>query len=772
MNNAGGHITRHLAAWALLLLLPAIGLGLSLHFNRAAISSDLLQLLPSHTTDAARGTAFNALHKIFGQALIVEIAHVEPSAENLHRARQTLLGSQPPFVSDRIWIGGESPLQLTAIHDSSHDDPPDTWFWPLLFPQWLEARVTAHDLDPDVAETYSILAHQVVADLNAFLDDPLATVLSSWLPHDPLLLLPSALQNLTTPHQTPKSAADDNTITLWLPVQANPFSREGQSAMLEWQQQAADALSHAFPAATITVQGLHNPAIESEARIRREVLLLNICSAIIVLCLLTTALRHPRRVLALSIPILSAILWGAWATLTVFGAIHILAIGIASVLFGVAVDYGLHVSTHAAANNEPNLRRSFAAIRRPLLIGALSTAFGFAFLLLAPIEAIRQVGVMIPAGVCAALLACRFLLPLTAGPAAPLPPRVQYILETPIPATQRHHIRLLLSILSIFCLFYLIQPTFNDSPDSLQPPAGEQQIAYAKLRDAIIQGDASTPLWLTYATSTSEFNKRLTAAREAGAQPPVAQFTAATEVDPQLIAAFSSNRKLFVDHLHQALEDNGFDSAAFAPALTALANADHWLDEEAIAAAIPAITDQLSGPDRALVGSDSGILFTVYPAPAARPAPPHGTVLASEVERITSTLATARAGMIHWLLAALTTLTLIFCLTIGTRLTPLLVLIPTTAVALPLATLSLLGGITLLALLGGIMGFCLALDYAAFTISNRPQPVPSVRLSALTTGSVFAVLAFSSIPAVSQMGITVAAAVAIGALAAEAFGRG
>jgi predicted exporter len=62
-------------------------------------------------------------------------------------------------------------------------------------------------------------------------------------------------------------------------------------------------------------------------------------------------------------------------------------------------------------------------------------------------------------------------------------------------------------------------------------------------------------------------------------------------------------------------------------------------------------------------------------------------------------------------------------------------------------------------LLGAFLALCLSLDYAIFTGDRAARgesgPPPSVRLSALNTTAAFGILAFSRIPVVAALGITV-----------------
>jgi predicted exporter len=71
-------------------------------------------------------------------------------------------------------------------------------------------------------------------------------------------------------------------------------------------------------------------------------------------------------------------------------------------------------------------------------------------------------------------------------------------------------------------------------------------------------------------------------------------------------------------------------------------------------------------------------------------------------------------------------------------------------------------------LLGAFLGVCLSHNYAIFSAENaNGTPPVAIRLSALSTASSFGVLAFSQIPVIHALGLTVAAIVLTALTAVE-----
>ena len=93
------------------------------------------------------------------------------------------------------------------------------------------------------------------------------------------------------------------------------------------------------------------------------------------------------------------------------------------------------------------------------------------------------------------------------------------------------------------------------------------------------------------------------------------------------------------------------------------------------------------------------------------------------------------------------------------------IVVPLLACVFTFGVLGLTGkALNLFHLLGAFLALCLSLDYAIFTGDRAARgetgPPPSVRLSALNTTASFGILAFSQIPVVSGLGVTVALIVA------------
>jgi predicted exporter len=146
-------------------------------------------------------------------------------------------------------------------------------------------------------------------------------------------------------------------------------------------------------------------------------------------------------------------------------------------------------------------------------------------------------------------------------------------------------------------------------------------------------------------------------------------------------------------------------------------------------------------------------------------------VAASQLQSLNRLFAGYRASALRLSLAGLALVGLGVLLTYGVRDGLRIFAIPAGAC---LGVFGLLGWtgqpLNLFHLLGAFLGVCLTHNYSIFSATSayRREPPPvSVRLSALTTGASFGVLALSSIPVVRALGVTVSAMVVLALVVIE-----
>jgi predicted exporter len=264
--------------------------------------------------------------------------------------------------------------------------------------------------------------HQAIGDSLAALASPEGLLLKALFPHDPTGEMLAIVESLDASH-APHTAAgvwssSDGARALLLAQTSAPGSdTDGQQAACEALRRAFAAAVAALPApqrAGLRLQMSGPPvfAVASRATIEAQVLRLSCISALLILVLLSAVYRS-LPVLALTlVPVASGALAGVAAVALAFPAVHGITLGFGVTLIGEAVDYSIYLFIQRPAGF---LRSVWPTIR----LGVLTSICGFAALLPSSFPGLAQLGLYSVAGLIAAALVTRFVLP------AWLPPQLQ-----------------------------------------------------------------------------------------------------------------------------------------------------------------------------------------------------------------------------------------------------------------------------------------------------------------------------------------------------------
>jgi len=212
------------------------------------------------------------------------------------------------------------------------------------------------------------------------------------------------------------------------------MSRDGQRALLMVNTRAAGSDTDAQEAAVGLLQGefaaardslvgrypalkesrlqLSGPGVfgvEARARIRDEATRFSLLGTLIIVCLLLAVYRSWRALLLGLVPVASGALAGVAAVSLGFGVVHGITLGFGITLIGEAVDYSIYLFIQSGeTGNREWLRRFWPTIR----LGVLTSVCGFAALLFSGFPGLAQLGLYSIAGLVAAALVTRFVLPL------------------------------------------------------------------------------------------------------------------------------------------------------------------------------------------------------------------------------------------------------------------------------------------------------------------------------------------------------------------------
>lgn len=165
-------------------------------------------------------------------------------------------------------------------------------------------------------------------------------------------------------------------------------------------------------------------AVSTRDRIQADVRLLSVLSFLLILLLAWLGFRRPVLVFLLGLPMAIGVLAGLATVQATFGFVHGITLAFGACLVGIAIDYPLHILAHATGDGDTT--RSARNIWPTLRLGALTSVAAFLPFMLADFPGLAQIGTFVGAGLVAALFSARFLFPA-------LCPQVDHI-----PISDRH----------------------------------------------------------------------------------------------------------------------------------------------------------------------------------------------------------------------------------------------------------------------------------------------------------------------------------------------
>ncbi len=377
-----------------LAVLVAVGFAIS---QRLQLSGDLRKFMPSAQTPAQK-LLLDELGEGPGSRLLlmsIQGADAETLAAQSQQVSQALSSDEHfSFVANGADAG------LDAIPERLR--PYRYLLSPTLDTQRFDAAYLGDELKTRVQD----------------LGSPAASLLEPLLPSDP------TLETLRVAEAMQPANAPQRLHEVW-------FDRAGERALLAietkaagfdptGQQLAVKAVQDAFAQArgtsrsTMTLTGPGAFSVEIGGRTQREASLIGTADTIGLILLLLIAYRNWRTPLFGVLPLASAGLAGLGAVALLFESVHGITVAFGFTLIGVVQDYPIHLFSHQRAGISPwaNAR----AIWPTLATGVASTCIAYVTFLFSGVDGLQQLAVFTIAGLAAAALSTRLLLPALIDP--------------------------------------------------------------------------------------------------------------------------------------------------------------------------------------------------------------------------------------------------------------------------------------------------------------------------------------------------------------------
>lgn len=635
----------------------------------------------------------------------------------------------------------------------------------LLLPGWLATkRVEFERSGGEPIQFSPWLAEKAAADLEAFLAEPEAAAMQELVLADPLLLvarLAGQAQLLA-----PSNSGSGGDGLIWARIKASPLSEAGQQPVFAAIEAAMARVRMSYPGAELRWSGINRFAAASRARIEAEIQLLNFFSIAAVLAVATIFVRRIYKIVHL-LPVILLSIVGAWTVSTlVFDRLHVLVFVIGSLLSGVAIDYGVYIYMQPSLRPDELYGEKLARLIKPLLASCLTTVIGFSLLLFSDLPLIRQIGLFVAAGLLCALGAA-----------------ILYFAQLDRPFLEGRQFgglgagrdragwrwlpRVFLALAALVALLGPTRLRWRDDVRELDTPAPALNANEAELR-ALFGESGERSIYLTYGSTAAEARQHLEGflADRARVAPsvPVSSLGMLLPTEPAWRAQPARLAELenFAGEFRAALERHGFSASSFAPFFEKWAELRARPSATDYSAFAQSVSSMLTGPLSMLASTRAPFWFlTVVGQSSDAPIPAElHTVNVSQLRSLNDLFTRYRWSALRLSLIGLALVIASVFAIYPWRRGVRIALIPAGSCFFVFGVFGLLGQtLNLFHLLGAFLGVCLSHNYAIFSSENAGPggaPPVSIRLSALSTATSFGVLAFSHIPVIHALGLTVA----------------
>ncbi|WP_233841457.1 MMPL family transporter [Dyella sp. 2HG41-7] len=381
------------------LLVALLGAWLLFGRSGSAIETDLLAMLPATERNPLAEVAAQRLAHANGDRVIVVIANADDDrAKAAARELGQLLAKDDVFAS----VTAELPpfdLQQLVTPYLAHR-------FTLLTDTDRQA-LSQPGYDPARALAQRINAPFDTGVGTRLQDDPFGW-LQHWLDQQPWSrspLLPE--DNLLTAHR------DDGTyVLITATLRGSSYDDVVQQRALSALDQAERTIEHDQPDTRVLRTGALFYAASARADAERDVHRVGLISTVGIALLLLMVFRSPGPLLYAFLSTAIGIVAATTVSVLMFGHIYLLTLVFGAALLGEAVDYSIqYLTARANAGDAWQPIKGLHQVRMALLLALGTSLLGYALLGLVPFSALRQMACFAMTGMTAACLSVFFLLP-------------------------------------------------------------------------------------------------------------------------------------------------------------------------------------------------------------------------------------------------------------------------------------------------------------------------------------------------------------------------
>lgn len=461
MSWPSSHRKHYALLWGVLLLVLGAYLVAQLG-NRNTFDTDIFSLLPKEEQSEVVRQANQAMMQGLGREIIVlvEGESAQSAAKTSLIYQHALKGSRNITVAN---AGSNHSAEQLLFILSTHR------LGLLTYQQ--QAMLGANNIGPIQRElTKRLYGFGSLATAGGLEQDPLG-LFSGFLDEG----LARFAKNFQMVSGVPVIEADEHYYAITrLHLQQSPFSVSfQQQALAELENAQSVTIQHSANAKFIR-SGLLFHVIHGSHLAKQEISWMSTTSLCAILLIFILIFKSARPFFVTLMTMSFGALAGMAACLFFFGKIHLITLVFGTSLVGISVDYALHFFVQAYNKDIWSPSRTIGHIRNGLLLGLITSLFGFVGICIMPFPGLQQMAVFCAVGLTFACGCVLFWYPLLFRQTPKAPALWPYFLmkryvEKLQPFFQHKHIATLLVGVSFIGLVALLFLPAKDDVRSMQP---------------------------------------------------------------------------------------------------------------------------------------------------------------------------------------------------------------------------------------------------------------------------------------------------------------
>jgi predicted exporter len=394
---------------AVMLVITLLGAWLLFGRGRSPIQTDLLAMLPATERNPLAEVAAQRLAHANGDRIILLVANADDDrAKAAARELGQALAKDKVFASVTAELPPFDLQQLVAPYLAHRFN---------LLTDADRAALAQAGYDPAKALAQRLNEPFVTGVGTRLQDDPFGW-LQHWLDQQPWSrspLLPE--DNLLTVHRD-----EGSYVLVTATLDGSSYDDAIQHRALQALDAAGQSVEHDQPGTRLLRTGALFYAAAARAGAERDVHRVGLISTLGIALLLLGVFRSPGPLLLAFLSTAVGVIAATTVSVLIFGQIYLLTLVFGAALLGEAVDYSIqYLSARANAGAAWEPRKGVRQVRPALLLALGTSLLGYALLGLVPFSALRQMACFAMTGMTVACLSVFWLLPaLLQRPAKPL----------------------------------------------------------------------------------------------------------------------------------------------------------------------------------------------------------------------------------------------------------------------------------------------------------------------------------------------------------------